>query len=108
MINTTQTQQARAITKALAMGGAATVRRVRFGTYQVESASRPGTVHTVSVVGANWFCTCEARQRAGCWHRAAVLIAKTEAGGGRVVAPAAQAAPQAEAPSNVIPLRRAA
>ena len=80
----------RAISKALAAGGAKTVTRVRLGTYKVESASRPGTVHTVSVIGANWFCTCEAAAagRAVCWHRAAVLIAKTEATGVRVVGPA--------------------
>lgn len=91
----------RAIQRALAMGGAATVRRVRFGLYKVESATRPGTVHTVSVVGGNWFCTCEARLRPACWHRAAVLVAKTEAGGGRVVAPAAPSV----APANVVDFR---
>jgi hypothetical protein len=90
-----------AITRAMAHGGAAAVRRVRYGLYRVASATRPGTVHTVTVDGrGTWRCSCEAGAagRPACWHRAAVLIAKTEhalRGKGRVTGPAA---PSASAP----------
>jgi hypothetical protein len=106
-----RTAQQRAITKALAVGGAAAVRRIRFGLYKVESATRPGAVHTVCTDRGEWRCTCESALagRPVCWHRAAVFVAKTEARGARVTGPAA-GAPQAEAPGNVIrfPQRRAA
>jgi hypothetical protein len=92
----------RAIARALANGGAAAVRRVRFGLYKVASASRPGVTHRVRVIGANWFCTCEA-SLAGrpCWHQAAVYVAKLEhamRGKGRVTGPAAP-------PTNVVAFR---
>jgi hypothetical protein len=96
----------RAIARALANGGAETVERVRYGHYVVASASRPGTTHTVRVVGATWHCTCEAALAGrACWHRAAVLIAKVEHGGGRVTGPAApRPATLAPAAAGVIPL----
>jgi len=79
-----------AISRALARGGAAAVARVRFGVYRVASASRPGTVHTVSVDDQGRYrCDCEAgvNERA-CWHAAAVFIAKVECvSGGRVTGP---------------------
>jgi hypothetical protein len=81
-----------AIQRALAHGGAAAVRRICFGRYTVESASRPGTVHSVTVDARGQYrCSCEAgiAGRPACWHRAAVFIAKVEHGGGRVVTPAA-------------------
>jgi len=82
----------RALQRAIANGGASCVTRLRYGVYQVESASRPGTVHRVSVdEDGIYSCSCEAALagRPACWHRAAVFIAKTEAGGGRVTGPAA-------------------
>src|SRR5687768_15443010 len=102
----------RAIYRALANGGAAAVTRIKCGHYLVQSATRPGLTHTVRVDGATWHCTCEAAVagRASCWHRAAVLIAKTEhVSGAKVTGPATQAGEEASAPApaNVIPLRRA-
>ena len=81
----------RALQRALANGGARCVTRLRFGLYAVESASRPGAVHRVSVDGGGRYaCSCPAGLSGRpCWHAGAVFIAKTEAGGGRVVAPAA-------------------
>src|SRR5829696_5270401 len=98
-----------AITRALAHGGGAAVRRLRYGVYAVRSASRPGVVHTVTVDAAGAYgCTCEAGQHERvCWHQAAAYIAKVEhAGGGRVVAPAVpsgSAASAPERPANVMP-----
>lgn len=105
-----RTAQQRAIGKALAMGGAGAVTRVRFGLYQVRSATRPGAQHTVSQdAGGRLHCSCEAGLSGKpCWHAGAVYVAKVESGGGRVTRAATPEAPQAEAPSNVIPLRRAA
>lgn len=97
---------ARAISKALAMGGADTVTRLRHGLYDVESASRPGQVHRVSVIGRNWFCTCPARERPACWHRAAVYVAKVEAGGVRVTGPTST--PDGAVPANVVRFQRRA
>jgi hypothetical protein len=101
--------QRRAIHRALALGGAALVQRVRFGLYRVESATRPGTFHTVSVDAAGHYrCTCEAGVSGrACWHQASVFIAKAEANnkGWRVTGPAA---PAPELPANVVPLRPAA
>lgn len=98
----------RAISKALAMGGAGTVARVRYGTYRVASRTRAGLTHTVSVVGQNFFCTCPAGAAGRpCWHAAAVFVAKIEAHGARVTGPGTQVAPAEAAPDNVIPLKRA-
>jgi hypothetical protein len=80
----------KAIDKALQLGGAAAVRRVRYGVYAVVSASRPGVTHTVTVDGAGAYaCDCEAgRHERVCWHQASVYIAKVEhAGGARVTGP---------------------
>jgi hypothetical protein len=81
-----------AISRALARGGAAAVERVRYGLYRVGSASRPGTVHTVSVDAAGRYrCDCEAGVAGRvCWHAAAVFVAKVEhasQGGARVTGP---------------------
>src|SRR3712207_3347643 len=80
----------RAITKALLLGGAAAVRRVRYGVYAVASASRSGVAHTVTVAGGAYSCDCEAgRHERVCWHQAAVYVAKVEhASGSRVTGPA--------------------
>jgi len=101
----------RAITRALAHGGAAAVRRLWYGVYAVRSASRPGVMHTVTVDTAGaWACTCEAGQHERvCWHQAAAYVAKVEhAGGGRVVAPAGPPAPAPARAADVTPIRRAA
>ena len=101
----------RAITRALAHGGGAAVRRVRCGVYAVRSASRPGVVHTVTVDGTGAYgCTCEAgRHERVCWHQAAAYVARVEhAGGGRVVAPAGPPAPAPARAADVTPIRRAA
>jgi hypothetical protein len=97
-----QETERRAIQRALALGGAALVDRVRFGLYRVESATRPGTFHTVSVgASGRYSCTCEAGVSGrACWHQASVFIAKAEADGGRVTGPAVPAA--APAPSDVV------
>jgi hypothetical protein len=82
--------ECRAITKALLLGGAAAVRRLRYGVYVVASASRPGVAHTVTVDAGAYRCDCEAgRHERACWHAAAVYVAKVEhASGGRVTGPA--------------------
>ena len=84
---------ARAITKALLLGGAAAVRRLRYGVYAVASASRPGAAHTVTVKAGAYRCDCEAgRHERVCWHQAAVYVAKVEhASGGRVTGAARSA-----------------
>jgi hypothetical protein len=99
-----------AISRALARGGAAAVTRVRYGLYRVASSSRPGGLHTVSVDAAGRYrCDCEAGVAGRpCWHAGAVYVAKVQAGGGRVVAPAAPPAPANSCVSDVTPLRRAA
>jgi hypothetical protein len=96
-----------AISRALARGGAAAVARVRYGLYRVASSRRPGRLHTVSVdVQGRYRCDCEAGIAGRvCWAMASVYIAKVEAGGGRVVAPAA---PPAPAPANVLPFAQRA
>jgi hypothetical protein len=80
----------RAIARALVRGGAAAVRRVRYGLYRVASSSRAGRFHTVTVDARGVYrCDCEAGIAGRvCWAQAAVYIAKVQAGGGRVVAPA--------------------
>lgn len=102
------TAQRNAIRRALAHGGAAVVSRVRFGRYRVASASRPGSMHSVSVdEHGTYRCSCEAG-KAGrpCWHAAAVYIAKVErASKGRVTGPAPAVAIPAPVPSNVVDIR---
>ena len=94
--------QQRAISKALAMGGAQTVERVRYGTYRVASRTRAQLAHTVSVVEGTYWCTCEAGLAGRpCWHAAAVFVAKAEATGVRVTGPAAR---EEALPANVTPL----
>jgi hypothetical protein len=105
----------RAISRALANGGAAAVRRVRYGLYRVASASRAGHFHTVGVDERGTYrCSCEAGiANKVCWAMAAVFIAKVEhASKARVTGPASPAAIPAAAPDNVIDInaraRRAA
>jgi hypothetical protein len=107
-----QEQQRRAIRRALANGGASTVTRLRYGLYTVESATRPGLTHRVSVEGGVYRCSCEAGLAGRpCWHAGAVLVAETEhASGCRVTGPAAPVVVD-EAPtpiaSNVVALQAA-
>lgn len=81
----------RALARALANGGATCVTRLRFGLYAVESVSRPGTAHRVTVdEQGQYHCACEAGLAGRpCWHAGAVYIAKVEAGGARVTGPTA-------------------
>jgi hypothetical protein len=105
---TEQELRRRAISRALANGGAEAVTRVRYGLYQVRSATRPGQQHTVCTDHGEWRCSCEAglAGRPACWHRAALYIARVEQGGGRVTGPSTQAA--GGVPANVTPLQRRA
>jgi hypothetical protein len=104
------TAERNAISRALARGGAAAVARVRYGLYRVASSSRPGRLHTVSVdVQGRYRCDCEAGVAGRpCWHAGAVYVAKVQAGGARVVAPAAPARTVAPGPpgATVIDIRR--
>ena len=96
--------QQRAINRAIALGVAGEIERVRLGWYRVPSTTQPGTVYTVRVVDGRYTCDCPAgRSGRPCVHAAGVFIRKIEAGGGRVTGPAVPAVP-----ANVIPLRRAA
>ena len=72
------TRHAAAITKAVALGTAATVQRVRFGHYLVGSSD--GTrIYRVTVVGSRYSCECPAGQHGqACVHSAAIWIAKFE------------------------------
>ena len=88
----------RAMSKALALGGASAVQRMRYGLYRVASASRPGAMHTVRVDDRGRYrCDCEAGVREKpCWHAAAVFVAKVEhAGGARVTGPGRRPASRA-------------
>ena len=101
-----RTAQQRAISRALAHGGAAAVSRVRYGTYKVESSTRPGASHTVSVDATGAYrCTCEAGLASHpCWHAGAVYSAMVVlARGGGVRPPATPLAP-----SNVVAFRQRA
>ena len=88
-------RQAKAIHKAVEVGGAAKVQRVQYGAYRVPSASSDAT-YLVTVHGAEYVCDCTAGQHGrACWHKAAVLIAKVEhASRARVIGPAPVPAPQ--------------
>src|SRR5262245_33019996 len=106
--------QRKAISRALVRGGAAVVRRVRYGLYRGESSSRPGRFHTVAVdAPGRYCCDCEAG-RAGrvCWAMAAVYIAKVEhasQGRARVTGtPSGRAAEAPAPPADATALRRAA
>jgi hypothetical protein len=105
-----QTRRARAIQRAISLGLAGGVQRVRFGWYRLPSTTRPGVWWTVRVsADGRWSCDCEAG-RAGrpCVHQAAVYIRKVQAGGGTVVAPAPAPTPAPPAASNVVALPRRA
>ena len=83
-----------AVAKAVELGGAALVRRVRYGVYEVPSATEAGVVYRVEQRELGWVCSCPAgEQGQPCWHKASVLIAKTQAASGcRVKGPAGPAA----------------
>lgn len=90
-----------AISKALQVNGAASVIRVERGLYLVPSASNASTVYTVTAVGDDYTCTCQAAEFGRrCWHVASVVIRRMEEaskGRARVIGPVA-AAPVAAAP----------
>jgi hypothetical protein len=78
--------QRRALARALALGLAGEVTRLRLGWYQVGSTSAPGQAYTVHVNDGRYVCSCQAgRSGRACAHAAAVYIAKVEHGGGRVL-----------------------
>jgi hypothetical protein len=99
-----------AISRAMAMGGAAAVTRIRLGLYRVASASRPGRFHTVAVDARGryaWDCEAGLAGRV-CWAQAAVFIAKVEhasKGRAKVTGPASPVAIPAPAPSKVVDIR---
>ena len=107
-----RTAERRAISRAVALGVAGEVQRVRLGWYRVPSTTQPGTVYTVRVVDGRYTCDCPAgRSGRPCVHAAGVFIRKVEANanGARVTGPAAPppaAAPPA--PTNVVPFARRA
>jgi hypothetical protein len=102
-----QELRARAIKRAIGLGLAGEVIRVRCGWYQLPSTTRLGQVWTVRVVEGRYSCNCEAGRSGRPYvHQAAVFRRKTEAGGASVVAPAP--ARLVEAPANVLPFQRAA
>lgn len=69
--------QRTALSKAVALGLAADVRRVRFGEYRVPSTSQAGVTYTVTVGADNVYrCTCKGAKHPACVHRAAVYLAK--------------------------------
>jgi hypothetical protein len=77
--------EARALSKALNLGLAAQVERVRCGLYRVPSSSEAGVVWTVVVESGAYSCTCRASNQPACVHRAAVYLAKLQAAGAKVV-----------------------
>ncbi len=89
-----------ALSKAIHSNGAAQVRRVRYGVYEVPSASEAGTVYTVTgtaMDGSDHRCTCKAGQAGRpCWHVAAVRLARVQHEARR------QARKLAEAPAPVV------
>lgn len=69
-----------AFVKASRIRGWELVERVQYGVYRVHSASRD-VVHTVrgtERLGGDSVCTCEAAVAGRyCWHKAAVVLART-------------------------------
>ena len=74
--------QGKAIAKANRLNGAARVIRVRYGVYQVPSATQPDVLYTVTGDGLfviDYACTCPAGQNGiPCWHAAAVRLRRTQ------------------------------
>jgi hypothetical protein len=74
--------EVKAVSKANQLQGAATVIRVRRGTYQVPSATEAGVLHTVCGEGpslAEYCCSCVAGQNARiCWHLASVHLRRVQ------------------------------
>src|SRR5687767_6357728 len=85
------TRRATAIKKAIELDGPAKVRRVEWGTYVIESASRPGLSHVVTGKRTDDLeCDCEAGSLGKpCWHAASVMVRRMEENAGvRVLGPA--------------------
>jgi len=80
MLNTSERN---AIGKAQAMGGAAVVRRISRGEYQVPSATEADAFYTVTgtaMDASDHTCDCPAGMHGrACWHIAAVRLARVRA-----------------------------
>ncbi len=80
MLNTSERN---AISKAQQMGGAAVVRRISHGVYQVPSATEADAFYTVTgtaMDASDHSCDCPAGQHGrACWHIAAVRLARIRA-----------------------------
>ena len=80
MLNTSERN---AISKAQQMGGAAVVRRISHGVYQVPSATEADAFYTVTgtaMDASDHTCDCPAGLHGrACWHIAAVRLARVRA-----------------------------
>jgi len=80
MLNTSERN---AISKAQQMGGAAVVRRISHGVYQVPSATEADAYYTVTgtaMDASDHTCDCPAGKHGrACWHIAAVRLARIRA-----------------------------
>ena len=80
MLNTSERN---AISKAQQMGGAAVVRRISHGVYQVPSATEADAFYTVTgtaMDASDHTCDCPAGKHGrACWHIAAVRLARIRA-----------------------------
>lgn len=72
----------RALHKAIALNGAALVRRLEHGIYEVPSNTREGTTYIVCGVqmdASDHTCTCEAGSRGlKCWHVESVRLRRVQ------------------------------
>ena len=77
------TSERNAISKAQQMGGAAVVRRISRGVYQVPSATEADAYYTVTgtaMDASDHTCDCRAGLHGrACWHIAAVRLARIRA-----------------------------
>jgi hypothetical protein len=76
------TNEQNAMRKAMALYGAALVRRLEHGIYEVPSATRNGQTYLVCGVAmdaSDHTCTCEAGTRGlRCWHVASVRLRRVQ------------------------------
>ena len=72
----------RALLKAIRLNGAALVKRLEHGIYEVPSATRDGQTHIVSGIkmdASDHCCTCEAGTRGlRCWHVESVRLRRVQ------------------------------
>lgn len=68
--------------KAIERNGAALVRRLEHGVYELPSATRNGQTYLVTGAaadGSDHLCDCEAGRRGlMCWHVASVVLRRTQ------------------------------